>query len=357
MSKLQELIKKLCPDGVEFRKLGEVCKIMNGKDYKHLNNGIYPVYGSGGIMNYVDNFVYDKPSVLLPRKGSIGNVFYVDSPFWTVDTIYWTRINTNFIIPKFLYYYIKTQNLEGKNTAIGAVPSLTQSVLNKIEIPLPPLEVQNEIVRILETFTSHTAELQAELQARKEQYEYYRNKLLNIPRGAILELKIGEIYEFKYGVGNKIPTNPGEYPVYGSNGIVGSYNMYNNEDAPVIGHIGAYAGIVNWAKGKHFVTYNGVICKCINNMVNHRYGYYLLLLQNYISKAKTGSQPFISYDILKEPVVRIPSLSEQQRIVSILDKFESLVNDLSEGLPAEIAAVQEQYEYYRNKLLTFKRKS
>lgn len=182
MSKLQELIKELCPDGVEFKKLGEVCKIMNGKDYKHLNNGIYPVYGSGGIMNYVDNFVYDKPSVLLPRKGSIGNVFYVDSPFWTVDTIYWTRINTNFIIPKFLYYYIKTQNLEGKNTAIGAVPSLTQSVLNKIEIPLPPLEVQSEIVRILDTFTAHTAELQAELQARKEQYEYYRNKLLTFKR-------------------------------------------------------------------------------------------------------------------------------------------------------------------------------
>lgn len=81
MSKLQELIRELCPEGVEFRKLGEICKIMNGKDYKHLNPGNYPVYGSGGIMTYIDTFVYDKPSVLLPRKGSIGNIFYVDVPF------------------------------------------------------------------------------------------------------------------------------------------------------------------------------------------------------------------------------------------------------------------------------------
>lgn len=356
MSKLQELIKKLCPDGVEFRKLGEVCEIFSGKNKQKKEQGKYPVYGSTGIIAYCDNYQYDKEQLLIARVGANAGFIHIANGKYDVsdNTLIVDVIGTCNSI--YIYYVLVNSNINRYSKG-GGQPLVTASDIKKIEIPLPPLEVQNEIVRILETFTSHTAELQAELQARKEQYEYYRNKLLNIPRGAILELKIGEIYEFKYGVGNKIPTNPGEYPVYGSNGIVGSYNMYNNEDAPVIGHIGAYAGIVNWAKGKHFVTYNGVICKCINNMVNHRYGYYLLLLQNYISKAKTGSQPFISYDILKEPVVRIPSLSEQQRIVSILDKFESLVNDLSEGLPAEIAAVQEQYEYYRNKLLTFKRKS
>lgn len=356
MSKLQELIKKLCPDGVEFRKLGEVCEIFSGKNKQKKEQGKYPVYGSTGIIAYCDNYQYDKEQLLIARVGANAGFIHIANGKYDVsdNTLIVDVIGTCNSI--YIYYVLVNSNINRYSKG-GGQPLVTASDIKKIEIPLPPLEVQNEIVRILETFTSHTAELQAELQARKEQYEYYRNKLLNIPRGTILELKIGEIYEFKYGVGNKIPTNPGEYPVYGSNGIVGSYNMYNNEDAPVIGHIGAYAGIVNWAKGKHFVTYNGVICKCINNMVNHRYGYYLLLLQNYISKAKTGSQPFISYDILKEPVVRIPSLSEQQRIVSILDKFESLVNDLSEGLPAEIAAVQEQYEYYRNKLLTFKRKS
>lgn len=381
MSKLQELIKKLCPDGVEFRKLGEISNFRRGSFPQPYGNKEW--YGGEGAMPFIqvadieDNMQLakktkrlisrlaqpmsvfaPKESIIISLQGSIGRIAVTQYDAYIDRTVaIFTNISKN-IIPKYFVYQLQSIFKIKEKTARGStIKTITKEEFTNFEIPLPPLEVQKEIVRILDAFTAHTAELQAELQARKEQYEYYRNKLLNIPRGAILELKIGEIYEFKYGVGNKIPTNPGEYPVYGSNGIVGSYNMYNNEDAPVIGHIGAYAGIVNWAKGKHFVTYNGVICKCINNMVNHRYGYYLLLLQNYISKAKTGSQPFISYDILKEPVVRIPSLSEQQRIVSILDKFESLVNDLSEGLPAEIAAVQEQYEYYRNKLLTFKRKS
>lgn len=137
-------------------------------------------------MTYVDNFVYDKPSVLLPRKGSIGNVFYVDKPFWTVDTIYWTKIDTDLIIPKFFYYYIQTENLEKKNTAIGAVPSLTQKILNKIEIPLPSLSEQQRIVSILDKFEALvndlTAGLPAEIAAVQEQYEYYRNKLLTFNR-------------------------------------------------------------------------------------------------------------------------------------------------------------------------------
>lgn len=365
MSKLQELIKELCPDGVEFRKLGEVCKIMNGKDYKHLNNGIYPVYGSGGIMNYVDNFVYDKPSVLLPRKGSIGNVFYVDSPFWTVDTIYWTRINTNFIIPKFLYYYIKTQNLEGKNTAIGAVPSLTQSVLNKIEIPLPPLEVQSEIVRILDTFTSHAAELQAELQARKEQYEYYRNKLLTFDENdeGVKWMKLGEIYDMKAGKSipaseiSSVKTEEFQYPCYGGNGLRGYVSIFNQEGEKVlIGRQGALCGNVCFAENLFYATEHAVVVSDKGYCLP-RYSFYLLTMMDLNQYKTAGAQPGLSVSRLEKISIPVPPLSEQKRIISILDKFESLVNDLSEGLPAEIAAVQEQYEYYRNKLLTFKRKS
>lgn len=365
MSKLQELIKELCPDGVEFKKLGEVCKIMNGKDYKHLNNGIYPVYGSGGIMNYVDNFVYDKPSVLLPRKGSIGNVFYVDSPFWTVDTIYWTRINTNFIIPKFLYYYIKTQNLEGKNTAIGAVPSLTQSVLNKIEIPLPPLEVQSEIVRILDTFTAHTAELQAELQARKEQYEYYRNKLLTFDENdeRVKWIKLGEIYDMKAGKSipaseiSSVKTEEFQYPCYGGNGLRGYVSIFNQEGEKVlIGRQGALCGNVCFAENLFYATEHAVVVSDKGYCLP-RYSFYLLTMMDLNQYKTAGAQPGLSVSRLEKISIPVPPLSEQKRIISILDKFESLVNDLSEGLPAEIAAVQEQYEYYRNKLLTFKRKS
>jgi type I restriction enzyme S subunit len=90
MSKLQDLIRELCPDGVEFKSLKDVAKIKNGKDYKHLDFGDIPVYGSGGIMTYVNDFAYNRPTVLLPRKGSIGKIYYVDTPFWNVDTVYYT---------------------------------------------------------------------------------------------------------------------------------------------------------------------------------------------------------------------------------------------------------------------------
>ena len=100
MTKLERLIQELCPDGVEKKELSEVLIIKNGKDYKSLNEGEYPVYGSGGIMTYVDTYCYDKTSVLIPRKGSIDKLYYVETPFWNVDTIFYTEINTSIVIPK-----------------------------------------------------------------------------------------------------------------------------------------------------------------------------------------------------------------------------------------------------------------
>lgn len=177
MSRLDALIQELCPNGVEYKTLKDILKIKNGSDYKKFSEGNIPVYGSGGIIAYIDRFVYDKPSVLIPRKGSIDKLYYVDTPFWTVDTIFYTEINTKIAEPKFIYFSLRKQHLERLNTA-GGVPSLTQNVLNKVQISLPPLEVQREIVRILDNFTELTTELTAELTARKKQYEYYREKLL-----------------------------------------------------------------------------------------------------------------------------------------------------------------------------------
>ena len=174
MSKLEELIQRYCPDGVEYKQLKNILKIRNGKDYKHLDNGTIPVYGSGGVMTYVDTSIYDKPSVLIPRKGSIDKLYYVDVPFWNVDTVFYTEINKSLVIEKYVFYALQKEHLEKLNTA-GGVPSLTQAVLNDVEIPVPPLPVQEEIVRILDIFT----ELQAELQKRKSQYSYYLDNLLS----------------------------------------------------------------------------------------------------------------------------------------------------------------------------------
>ncbi|WP_262824824.1 restriction endonuclease subunit S [Escherichia coli] len=141
---------------VEWLPLSDLARIRNGKDHKSLSEGEFPVYGSGGIMRYVDTYAYNKPSVLIPRKGSLGNLFFIDVPFWTVDTIFYTEIDEAQIRPKYLYYFLTTVGLGEMNQA-GGVPSQTQSVLNKLKIPIPcpdnpekSLAIQSEIVRILD---------------------------------------------------------------------------------------------------------------------------------------------------------------------------------------------------------------
>ena len=177
----RDLLLSFPDDAVTYLPLGEVCEIKNGSSYKHLHEGEIPVYGSGGIMTYVDQYVYDKPTVLIPRKGSLGNLFYLEEPFWNVDTIYYTKIDSSIIIPKLLYYYLQTQHLEEKNNA-GGVPSLTQNVLKPIPIPIPPLEEQERIVGILDRFEtlahSISEGLPRELELRRKQYSYYRDLLL-----------------------------------------------------------------------------------------------------------------------------------------------------------------------------------
>lgn len=136
---------------METFKLGEICQIKYGKDHKKLKRGIYPAYGSGGIIRYVDQFLSGRPSVLIPRKGTLNNLFYVDKPFWTVDTLFWTEINTEKAIPQFVYYYLKSQNLATLNIGT-AVPSLTISILNELEIPAFDLEDQRLITKLLSSF-------------------------------------------------------------------------------------------------------------------------------------------------------------------------------------------------------------
>ncbi|HFD7372324.1 TPA: restriction endonuclease subunit S, partial [Escherichia coli] len=199
------------------------------------------------------------------------------------------------ISPEYLYYALSSDSFFSYSMqhAKGAkMPRGSKDAILNYQIPIPcpsapekSLAIQSEIVRILDKFTALTAELTAELNMRKKQYNYYRDQLLNLEgRENTREMRIGDIYDFQYGTGNTIPKSGGQYPVYGSNGIVGSHDKYNSEDSPVIGHIGAYAGIVNWGQGKHFVTYNGVICRHKSKEVLQKYAYYLLLLQDFGSK-------------------------------------------------------------------------
>ena len=317
----------------------------------------------------VQNNISEGEIIAIPWGGN-PIVQYYKGKFVTADNRIATSNNTKILDNKFLYYFLlsKLDVISSFYRGSGIKHPSMYHVLEML-IPIPPLPVQTEIVKILDALTALTSELTSELTLRRKQYEYYREKLLShdssdystqksdkvkfFHTSNIQWLHLNEIYKFQYGIGNKIPTIGGEYPVYGSNGIVGTHNEYNSENAPVIGHIGAYAGIVNWAEGKHFVTYNGIICNKINDNVNSRYAYYLLLSQNFIDKANKASQPFISYDILNKCIVPVPPLEEQQRIVSILDKFEALTHSITEGLPLAIEQSQKRYEYYRELLLSF----
>ena len=123
--------------------LSDVMELKYGKDHKHLNDGKIPIYGSGGIMRYRDTAIYENESILIPRKGTLSNIFYVDEPFWTVDTIFWSKINSEKISGKLLFEFLKTLNFSNMNVG-SAVPSLTTKVLNEISFALPSLKEQEE---------------------------------------------------------------------------------------------------------------------------------------------------------------------------------------------------------------------
>ena len=375
MSKLEDLIYELCPDGVEYTTLEKVAKISNGKDHKHLGDGEIPVYGSGGIMRYADKYMYDKISVLIPRKGSIGNIFYVDTPFWTVDTIFYTKINFSIINSKFLYHYLLTQDIAKLNTA-GGVPSLTKTILDRIGIPLPPLPVQEEIVRILDNFTELTAELTAELTTelttRKQQYEYYRDSLLTF--GDEVEWKplseIGPVCMCKRIMKSETNSESGvpfyKIGTFGKqpNAFISNetYEKYKRlykfpkkgeiliSAAGTIGRTVVYDGKPAYFQDSNIVWIENDESQVLNSFLIHCYA----MKPWFISDGGTISRLY-NDNILKAKIP-VPSLPEQEHIVAILDRFDALCNNISQELPAEIKARQQQYEYYREKLLTFKEK-
>lgn len=381
MSKLQKLIKELCPDGVEFRKLGEVCEITIGEfvhKNKQIEDGKYPVYNGGrentGFYESYNNI--GNKVIISARGANAGYVNKVLTNYWAGNSCYSLfPLDVQYLNWFFLYYVLKSKEKELMgNQQTGSIPALSKKQIKQIEIPLPPLEVQNEIVRILDTFTSHAAELQAELQARKEQYEYYRNKLLTFDKDTKWE-RLGELVSFMNGKGHeKYIEDNGKYIVVNSkfistNGEVKKYSdlqisplfkdmiLMVMSDLPN-GKALAKCFIVDEDNKYTLNQRIGAFTIKNTNIITTYFLFYILNRNKQLLTYDNGvDQTNLRKDNILNISIPIPSLSEQQRIVSILDKFESLVNDLSEGLPAEIAAVQEQYEYYRDKLLTFKRKS
>lgn len=237
MSKLQELIRELCPEGVEFRKLGEVCEILDSQRKPIAKGkriaGEYPYYGANGIQDYVIDYIFDGVYLLVGEDGSVINKDNSPVLNWAVGKI-WVNNHAHILAEKpysnLRYIFFALQIVDVSRIVRGIPPKINQENLKNIEIPFPPLEVQKEIVRILDAFTSHAAELQAELQARKEQYEYYRNKLLTFDGDTKWE-RLGNLVSFMNGKGHeKCIEDNGKYIVVNSKFIStnGEVKKYSN---------------------------------------------------------------------------------------------------------------------------------
>lgn len=182
MSKLQELIDRLCPNGVEFKPLGEVCEIKRGirvVKSELSDKGDIPVYQNSLVpLGFYSKSNVKASTTFIIAAGAAGDIGFSEKPYWGADDCYSIICNEK-VIDKYVYYILDNNRIFIKsNVRKASIPRLSRTVLEKMAIPIPPLEVQEEIVRILDRFSDYAAELQAELQARKEQYEYYRNLLL-----------------------------------------------------------------------------------------------------------------------------------------------------------------------------------
>ena len=360
---------------VEWKKLGEVVELKRGrvlsKTFLQDNKGNYPVYSSqtalNGEIGRISTYDFNQEALTWTTDGAnAGTVFYRKGKFSITNVCGLITIDdTNELNYKFLFYWLSVEAQKYVYAGMGN-PKLMSNQVAKILIPLPPLSVQEEIVRILDKFTTLEAELEAELDCRKRQYEYYRNQLLSFDMLNKREQRLNnvniksleEIVEIKRGrrLVRKELSGTGRYAVFQNSMTPLGYFDNSNVDgdstfiisAGAAGEIG-YSSVDFWAADDiyYFIP---------STMVCSKYLYYFLLTKQSAIKGQVrrASVPRLAKSAFAKIQIPIPSLSEQQRIVSILDKFDTLVNSISEGLPKEIELRRKQYEYYREQLLSFR---
>ncbi len=385
MSRLDELIEELCPDGVEFQTLDHICVFETGEQLnkdKMLETGLYPVM-NGGISpsGYWNEYNTEANTITISQGGaSAGYVNYISTRFWAGAHCYVAKLITDKVIYKFLYYLMKNNEYQLMNSKHGAgIPGLNKRSMYILRMPVPPLPIQQEIVRILDNFTELTAELTAEIEARKKQYEYYRNTLLSFKKvvagGQLSKLDelitelcpcgvefvtVEEICNITRGrvlSKNYLRDNFGDYPVYSSqttnNGIFGYINTFDYDCESVTWTTdGANAGSVFYHVNEKFSITNvcGLLRVKNNELVSTKFLFYVL--QVYAKKYVNDGMgnPKLMSNVMAGISVPLPPLPVQQEIVRILDNFTELTTELE----AELEARQKQYEYYRDKLLSFK---
>ena len=380
---------------VQWKTLGEVCDILRGKRVtkKELSDeGKYAVFQNSMIpLGHYHKSNVSGDTTFVICAGSAGEIGYSKEDFWAADDVYYFAC-PNHIISKYLYYFLCTKQSQIlQQVRKASIPRLSKQSLEKLLFPLPPLRVQARIVEILDKFTQLEAELEAELEARKKQYAYYRDQLHNFsqcpPLNVNVEWKtLGEVCHIVGRIGFRgytrndiVERGEGAISISPTNIInqhlnlsaeINTYISWEKYDESpeikieigdiVLVKTGSTVGktaIVRELIEKATINPQMVVLKeiqCSPAYLSHYINtpYFQLKLKSLCGQ---GSVPNISQTKLSTIPIPLPPLSEQRRIVDILDRFDTLTNSISEGLPKEIALRRKQYEYYRDALLSFPR--
>ena len=378
MSKIDDLIAKHCPDGVEHVALSKVAGYsrtrvdaadLDGTTFTGVDN---LVAEKGGRVDatYAPNTAritaYEPGDVLLGNiRPYLKKVWLATHHGGCSGDVLAIRIlpeHRERLEPEFLYYLLSSDSFFAYNMqhAKGAkMPRGNKQAIIDFRIPVPPLEVQREIVRVLDQFTQLEAELEAELEARRQQYAYYRDQLLAESKRYASIQPLGALADVNWGDTNTTKSayvSDGErYLAFSAAGPDGYLDHYDyDRSAVVLSAIGALAGKTWRASGKWSCIKNTIrFFSRDESVVTTEYLYWVTSVPGFWPR-RGSAQPFIAKGDADKIEIPVPPLEEQKRITDILDKFDALVNDLSSGLPAEIAARRQQYEHYRDRLLTFK---
>ena len=365
MTNILELLKN---EKVEWKKLGEVSVVGTGKSNtnEQVENGLYPFYVRSKFVKRINKYEFDEEAIIIPGEGGIGEIFhYVKGKYALHQRAYRIKLQDN-IITKYVYYYMKTKFKEFivKNMVGSTVTSIRKPMIENFEIPIPSIEIQEKIVEILDKFTNYVTELQSELQSRTKQYTYYRDKLLseNYLTKVTKEMEadrrlnivqLEEVVTIKNGKDWK-KLGQGNIPVYGSGGEMGVFVDKYSYDKPTV-LIPRKGSIDNvFYLDKPFWNVDTIFHTEIDeSKLIPKYFYYFIEHYDLNKLSDNSTRPSLTQSTLNKLKLILPPLSLQNKIVKVLDKFQILLSDTKGLIPEEIEQRQKQYEYYREKLLTF----
>jgi len=367
VTNINDLVSKFCPNDAPYFPLSEVTAIKRGSSITktQTKEGQIPVLAGGQQPAYFHNQSNREGEVIVVAGSGAyaGFVTYWNIPVFVSDAFTIRPLDES-LLTKFCFYFLKNMQSELHDMKTGGgVPHVYGKDVGKIKIPIPHIAIQQEIVAILDKFVEFEATLESELKARKVQYEYFCDTIFEFEADETVELLIKDICRISRGTvisKDYLRDHPGEHPVYSSqtlnNGIFGYIDTFAYDFESLTWTTdGANAGSIFFHQNEKFTITNvcGLLQVLDPTRVSTRYLYYVLRTEapKYVS-AGMGN-PKLMAGTMGNVQLSVPSLERQLEIVAKLDKFDALLNDVLVGLPAEISARKQQYEYYRNKLLTF----